>query len=108
MESLGADFPPQLYASLIAQYQALDQPTASMGIISFVIESRLTAHYERLAGFILASRSVDLRRYGLIMLAAARDECLSEMLIGMASRARQADLPAIHRGSGDLPASAAR
>ena len=93
LESLGADFPPQLYASLIGQYQALDQPTASMGIISFVIESRLAAHYERLAGFILASRSVDLRRYGLIMLAAARDETLSEMLIGMASLARSDDLP---------------
>ncbi len=92
LESLGEDFPPRFYAGLIAQYQALDQPTASMGIINWIIDGRAEALYDRLERLILESRHVDLRRYGLVMLAAARDEALGERLISMARLARQADI----------------
>lgn len=91
LESLGADFPPNLYAGLIEQYQALDQPTASMGIINFIIEARVETLYDSLERLILESQHLDLRRYGLVMLAAARDDELGERLIQMARLARQFD-----------------
>lgn len=92
LESLGGDFPLQLYAELIAQYQALDQPTASMGIINFIIDGRAEALYDQLEGVILSSRDVDLRRYGLVMMAAARADELGERLLRMAKLARRDDL----------------
>ena len=93
LESLGADFPLHLYEELIAQYQALDQPTASMGIINYIIEARAEALYDRLEALILSTRDTDLRRYGLVMMAAARDDDLGERLLGMAKLARAGDLP---------------
>ncbi len=93
LESLGADFPLHLYEDLIAQYQALDQPTATMGIINFIIEARAEALYDRLEDVILSTRHVDLRRYGLVMMAAARADELGERLLRMANLARKDDLP---------------
>ncbi len=93
LESLGAEFPLHLYEELITQYQALDQPTASMGIINFIIGDRAETLYDRLEQVILSTRDVDLRRYGLVMMAAARDDALGERLLGMAKLARQDDLP---------------
>ncbi len=93
LESLGADFPPHLYAELIAQYQELDQPTASMGIINFIIAGRASALHDRLEALILSTRDADLRRYGLVMMAAARDDELGERLLGLAKLARADDLP---------------
>ena len=93
LESLGADFPLPLYEALITQYQELDQPTASMGIINFIIEGRRDALYDRLEGLILATLDEDLRRYGLVMMAAAREDELSERLLRMARLARKDDLP---------------
>ena len=93
LESLGADFPLHLYDELIAQYQALDQPTASMGIINTIIEGRAQALYDRLEQVILSTRDVDLRRYGLVMMAAARDDALGERLLRLAKLARKDDLP---------------
>ena len=92
LESLGADFPAHLYDELIAQYQALDQPTASMGIINYVIEGRAEALYDRLEEVILSTRDADLRRYGLVMMAAARDDELGERLLRLAKVARIDDL----------------
>ena len=93
LESLGEDFPHRLYAELIDLYQALDQPTASMGIINCVIEGRRAALYDRLEELILATRDADLRRYGLVMMAAAREDELSERLLRMARIARRQDVP---------------
>ncbi|MCY3781292.1 MAG: hypothetical protein OXG78_13345 [Chloroflexi bacterium] len=93
LESLGEDFPHRLYNDLIDLYQGLDQPTASMGIINCVIEARRTVLYDRLEELILATRDADLRRYGLVMMAAARDDELSERLLRMARIARREDLP---------------
>ncbi|MDE2820550.1 MAG: hypothetical protein OXI40_12530 [Chloroflexota bacterium] len=92
LESLGEDFPPHLYGQLIEKYQAIDQPTASMGIINWVIERRAEALYDRLQSVIMMSKDVDLRRYGLVMMAAARDDELSERLLGLARLARADDI----------------
>lgn len=92
LESLGDDFPLQLYADLIEQYQAIDQPTATMGIINWIIEGRAAALYDRLENVILSTRDADLRRYGLVMMAAARDEELGERLLRLAKLARNEDL----------------
>ncbi len=93
LESLGGDFPVALYEDLIEQYQALDQPTASMGIINSIIEGRSAALYDRLEELILSTRAEDLRAYGLVMMAAARVDELGERLLRLAKRARRQDLP---------------
>jgi len=93
LESVGDDFPLSLYQDLIEQYQAIDQPTATMGIINWIIDGRVEALYQRLTELILATRDADLRRYGLVMMAAARDEALGERLLQMAKTARVDDLP---------------
>ncbi len=93
LESLGADFPTPLYAQLLAQYHEIDQATASMGIINCVIESRQAALYDQLDMLIMQTQHVDLRRYGLVMMAVARDEALSERLLRMARVARLDDVP---------------
>lgn len=92
LESLGDDFPPRLYEELIETYQALDQPTASMGIINWVIAQRATALYDRLEDLIKGTKHVDLRRYGLVMIAAARDDELSDRLLRMARLAHSDDI----------------
>ncbi len=89
LESLGDDFPLHLYDGLIDLYQELDQPTASMGIINFVIEGRAEALYDRLETLIHETLDEDLRRYGLVMMAAARDDELSERLLRLARLARR-------------------
>lgn len=93
LESLGDDFPLTLYEDLIDLYAELDQPTASMGIINCIIEARRAALYQRLESLILATRDEDLRRYGLVMLAVARDDELSERLLRLARVARLDDIP---------------
>ncbi len=93
LESLGDDFPFRLYEDLIELYQAIDQPTATMGIVNWIIEDRRQALYERLEDVILSTRDADLRRYGLVMMAAARDDELGERLLRMAQTARREDLP---------------
>ena len=93
LESLGADFPLHLYDELIVQYQELDQPTASMGIINFLVDGRAEALYDRLEEVIGSTRDGDLRRYGLVMMAAARDDELGERLLRMAKLSREDDLP---------------
>ena len=92
LESLGEDFPVPLYAGLMERYQALDQPTASLGIINRVISGNVKSLYDRLEGVIMDTAHVDLRRYGLVMLAASRDEELTERLMRLAGMARLADV----------------
>ena len=93
LESLGSDFPLSLYESLIEQYKAIDQPTATMGVINCIIEGRIAALYDRLEDVILSTRDADLRRYGLVMMAAARADKLGERLLRLAKTARHEDLP---------------
>lgn len=93
IESLGADFPLNLYAELIELYQALDMPTASIGIINHIIEGRIAVLYDDLCDVILSTKDFDLRRYGLVMLSASRDDDLTDRLLVMARLAKLADVP---------------
>ncbi len=93
LESLGEDFPPHLYEQLIEKYQAIDQPTASMGIINWVLDRRAEELYDRLESVIMTSKDFDLRRYGLVVMAAARDDELSERLLRLARLASRENLP---------------
>ena len=93
LESLVDDFPLPLYVDLIELYQAIEQPTATMGIINWIINGRVEALYERLEAVILSTRDADLRRYGLVMMAAARDDELGVRLLQLAYVSRTDDLP---------------
>ena len=93
LESLGEDFPPDLFGQLIERYIAIDQPTASMGIINWVVERRADSLYDQLEALIMETRDIDLRRYGLIMLATARDDALSQRLLNLAAVAKYDELP---------------
>jgi hypothetical protein len=93
LESLGDDFPLHLYEALIELYQAIDQPTATVGVINWISERRAEALYDRLEEVILTTGDADLRRYGLVMMAAGRDGGLGERLLSMAKFARREDLP---------------
>ena len=57
------------------------------------LRGRAAALYERLDALILSTRDRDLRRYGLVMMAAARDDDLGERLLRLADVARTDDLP---------------
>jgi hypothetical protein len=92
-ESLGEDFPLQFYHPLIDTYQAIDMPTASIGIINMIIENRYEQLYDTLEDVILSTRDDDLRRYGLVMMSASRDEDLSDRLLRMARLAKYNDVP---------------
>ncbi len=93
LESLGDDFPLDQYGKLIGRYQAIDQATATMGIINWLVEQRAEALYDQLEAVVMDTRDVDLRRYGLVMLAVSRDEELTERLLGMARIAKIDDVP---------------
>lgn len=93
LESLGADFPPDLYAELAAPFLAMDQPPVSAGVINHIVEARAADLYPLLAETIHGARDADLRRFGLITLAAARDDTLTALLYAWAAvcPARQVD-----------------
>jgi len=93
LESLGTDFPQGLYEALIDIYQVLDQPTATIGIINTIVDDRLYGLYDRLEDVILATRDTDLKRYGLVLMSASRDEDLTDRLLRMARLAKLDDVP---------------
>lgn len=87
-ESLGDDFPLRLYPPLIEMYQNIDMPTASMGIINMIIENRYDSLYDTLEEVILSTKDDDLRRYGLVMMSASRDDDLTHRLLRLARLAK--------------------
>lgn len=92
-ESLGDDFPPHFYQALIDTYQALDMPTASIGIINTIIENRHKSLYDALENVILSTRDDDLRRYGLVMMSASRDDDLTDRLLHLTKLAKINHVP---------------
>jgi hypothetical protein len=92
-ESLGDDFPLHFYHELIVTYQALDLPTASIGMINVIIENRHDTLYDTLEGVILSTRDDDLRRYGLVMMSASRDDDLTDRLLRLARLAKTDHVP---------------
>lgn len=92
-ESLGADFPLQFYRPLIETYQAIDMPTATIGIFNVIIENRYESLYDTLEDVILSTKDDDLRRYGLVMMSASRDDDLADRLLRLARLAKYDHVP---------------
>ena len=84
LEVLGADLPQPLYVSLADQFARLDAPAASSGLINAIVEGRLADLYPLLEDIITTTRHDDLHRFGVIMLAAARDTALTALLYRLA------------------------
>lgn len=93
LSSLGTNFPQNLYEALIDSYKDIDQPTATMGIINTIIDDRIFGLYDHLEDLILVTRDDDLRRYGLVMMSASRDDDLTERLLRMARLAKYDYVP---------------
>lgn len=83
-ESLGGDFPPALYRAAAERFIGCDLPVVISGIIDYIVQNRVSAFYPWLQTIIRETRHPDLHRYGLIMMATARDEALRAALYAMA------------------------
>jgi hypothetical protein len=83
-ELLGADFPPALYRAAAERFTGYDLPAVTSGIIDYIVQNRVSAFYPWLQDIIKGTRHPDLHRYGLIMMATARDETLRAALYAMA------------------------
>ena len=93
LESLGDEFPLYQYQQLIEKYRALDNPTATIGIINTIINNRIDSLYDTLSDVILTTHDDDLRRYGFVMMSASRDEELTNRLLRMARLAKYDHVP---------------
>jgi hypothetical protein len=83
-ESLGADFPPALYRAAAERFTGYDLPVVTSGIIDYIVQNRVNEFYPWLQDIIKGTKHPDLHRYGLIMMATARDETLRTALYTMA------------------------
>lgn len=93
LESLGKNFPVSLYLQLIDLYQAIDNPVASMGIITYITSNRRSDLYDALENLIQETRDTDLRRFGLVTMSAERDDELTERLLRTARLCPLSDVP---------------
>ncbi len=80
LESLGTDFPAEVYVMLAEGYLALDVPMVSSGIVNYITEQRRADLYPILRRILDATSRPELHKYTLIMLAASRDETLTTLL----------------------------
>ena len=92
LESLGADFPLRLYQPLAEHFVALDVPIVSMGVVNYVIDNRIAALYSLLETLIENTNQYELHQFTLIMMAASRNEELTQMLYRLAKFATQKTL----------------
>ncbi|MBN2302912.1 MAG: hypothetical protein JXQ72_00455 [Anaerolineae bacterium] len=76
----GDDFPRALYGEIAAEFAALDVPVVCMGIVSAIVEGRITDHYGLLRDLLHRTKHGELHRYGLILLAGSRDDTLITLL----------------------------
>ncbi len=84
LESLGKDFPISLYTDLTEIFAKRDRALVNMGIISHIIDYRVKALYAKLEEIITTTRHDELHNYGVVMLAASRDETLKNLLFQLA------------------------
>jgi hypothetical protein len=84
LAGLSEEFPQALYEALIREYQLLDVPPASVGIIERVTQGRYHDLYAHLFALIEHTRDDDLFHYGVMACAAARDDILAQHLIEIA------------------------
>lgn len=84
LESLGPLFPVPLYTELVDLFGPRDRALVNMGLITHIVEQRITELYARLENLISSTRHDELHRYGVVMLAAARDDTLAALLFRLA------------------------
>lgn len=84
LESLGAAFPVNLYAQLVELFAPRDRALVNMGLITHIAEQRLETLYPALEDMITSTRHEELHHYGVVMLAASRDEKLTPILYRLA------------------------
>jgi hypothetical protein len=84
LELLGADFPPEEYADALAPILELDVPAATAGAINHIVNGRVAVLYPLLERILDETGNADLHYYGLVTLAAARDDTLTERLYACA------------------------
>lgn len=89
LESLGKDFPVALYADLIEIFAGRDRALVNMGIISHIVDYRVETLYAKLETIITSTRHHELHHYGVVMLAAARDETLKALLFRLVKTSPQ-------------------
>lgn len=84
LESLGADFPVELYRELADIFIPRDRALVNMGIITHIVEHKVVSLYPRLEEIITGTRHMELHQYGAVMLAASRDTELIGLLFRLA------------------------
>jgi hypothetical protein len=84
LESLGENFPVELYKSLTELFLPRDRAVVNMGIISHIVEHKVEPLYNIVEGIITQTRHDDLHHYGVVMLAASRDPDLIARLYALA------------------------
>jgi hypothetical protein len=89
LESLGEDFPINLYQPLIDLFVPRDRALVSIGIISHIVEHKLDALYPAIETIITTTRHHDLHNYAVVMLAASRDTALMDILFTLAKLSPQ-------------------
>ena len=84
LESLGSDFPTDLYQPLLEQLAKRDRALVSMGLATHIIKSRAQPLYDALEAILTQTRHDDLHHYILVLLAGARDAELERRLSALA------------------------
>ncbi len=84
LESLGNDFPADLYRPLVEQFARRDRALVSMGLATHIIESRAESLYDDLEAMLTTTRHDELHHYILVLLAGARDDELERRLLALA------------------------
>ena len=86
LESLGADFPAALYRDLMDIFLPRDRAVVNMGIITHIVDHQVRELYPALDELLINTRHDDLHHFGVVMLAASRDDALIQQLYALAKR----------------------
>ena len=84
LESLGEAFPVALYRELADLFTPRDRALVNMGIVTHIVEHRVTNLYPLLDTIMTSTRHTELHHYGAVMLAASRDAELTGKLFQLA------------------------
>lgn len=91
-EALGAEFPVTEFAALAGPFLALDAPAVSAGIINFIVARKDEALFPLLSRILDETRDDDLLYFGLMALAASRDDGLTMLLYDRAGHCSRGDV----------------
>ena len=89
LESLGTDFPVNLYAPLVDLFAPRDRALVSLGIVTHIVENKAVSLYPAVRQIITDTRHHELHNFAVVMLAASRDDTLTEMLFALARSSPQ-------------------